>query len=379
MAIHPQATLEQEMGLIKAARKREVTIKDAWDSYKDYTEISSTNSRKLAFTAGVICWVFRSPDNTFPEEILFAIIFIVGFFIADLLQYIAASIILFFWTRNQERNKHVNDIPIEDVEISLSPTLDVFPRSLFYIKIALLFMAYIYIMRHVLGIHYSGSCIAFFLAAPTNFLSLLPKFALWLVGTALSIVIALWYERRGDPRLSLSIGTPKTNDEKEWRFLIVSVKNAAKSNYPLVDPKTAYACHGYIEFFSCDGVRLSENSQPMPIRWEANPEPLKPEVDNGHRIMLPDRCFLRSNKYINIPPGEIENINVVVKFGNTPKIYGWTDESYFFSEMKHTKYEFSHEEFLVRISISAANSSTAKETFRIKNYRNYRCVELSEC
>ncbi len=76
---------------------------ELWEQYNNYSEILSTNSRKLAFAAAAICWFFKSPEVVFPEYILAALFFIVGFFIADILQYLSAASVLRYWIRNQEK------------------------------------------------------------------------------------------------------------------------------------------------------------------------------------------------------------------------------------------------------------------------------------
>lgn len=95
---------------------------------------------------------------------------------------------------------------------------------------------------------------------------------------------------------------------------------------PLVPQRTAHGCHGRIRFLTMDGQQLTP---PMVIRWAGNPEPLKAELaPNGQLVNVPDAQLTRISGYMDIPPNEIENIDVCMRIAGDPTAYGWTAESY---------------------------------------------------
>lgn len=85
---------------------------DLWKQHEDYTAQTSAVARQLAFGAAAISWLFKYSTKTvsfenqlFPLSILYAICFVVAFFIADLCQYFFAALLIRFWTRRQEKIK----------------------------------------------------------------------------------------------------------------------------------------------------------------------------------------------------------------------------------------------------------------------------------
>jgi hypothetical protein len=84
-----------------------------WKSYDDYTRLFSGNSRKLGFAAGAIAWIFREPAGDFPTSVEWAWVFIIGFFLADVLQYFVAAIILRQWMLTQEGKRLAAGQPVK--------------------------------------------------------------------------------------------------------------------------------------------------------------------------------------------------------------------------------------------------------------------------
>src|SRR5436853_6308817 len=62
-------------------------LSDLWKNQEIYSRDLTEHSRKLAFAVAAICWFFRTPQITFPPAILWALVFLVGFFILDVLHY----------------------------------------------------------------------------------------------------------------------------------------------------------------------------------------------------------------------------------------------------------------------------------------------------
>lgn len=75
---------------------------ELWSQYRSYTEEFSKFSRQLGFAAAAICWFFKSDTVTFPTLILLALIFLMLFFMVDVLQYFVSAHRLRSWTRAEE-------------------------------------------------------------------------------------------------------------------------------------------------------------------------------------------------------------------------------------------------------------------------------------
>src|SRR2546423_1406054 len=75
-----------------SSRPNAMKIDDLWQQQQQYPRDVTEHSRKLAFAVAAICWFFKSPDTTFPPAILGALIFLVGFFVADVTHYFWAAV-----------------------------------------------------------------------------------------------------------------------------------------------------------------------------------------------------------------------------------------------------------------------------------------------
>jgi len=79
-----------------------MTNKEVWNQYKEYSQTTSEISRKFAFAGIAICWLFRDHNNDFPTLVMIAIIFLLIFFLFDLLQYLISTLLLKRWIRKEE-------------------------------------------------------------------------------------------------------------------------------------------------------------------------------------------------------------------------------------------------------------------------------------
>jgi hypothetical protein len=126
-------------------------IGEIWDRYKDYTEELSKNFRTLALAAAAICWFFKSPQITFPKNILFALIFIVAFFICDILHYGVGAVVTRLWVRRKEKELHEKKIQItRETEVEQPAWLDVGPLVFFLGKGFWLLLSYVEIGKELL-------------------------------------------------------------------------------------------------------------------------------------------------------------------------------------------------------------------------------------
>jgi len=86
---------------------------DLWKSYEFYTGELTKYSRQLAFAGAAICWFFKSPEITFPRSINVALIFIILFFVFDILQYFLSAHLIRWWTRKEEKRMWEKEETIE--------------------------------------------------------------------------------------------------------------------------------------------------------------------------------------------------------------------------------------------------------------------------
>lgn len=77
-------------------------ISEVWKTYEFYTEKLTEQGRKLAFAIAAICWFFKTPEITFPEYILYSLLFVVSFLLFDLLQYLIGALLNGVYARYQE-------------------------------------------------------------------------------------------------------------------------------------------------------------------------------------------------------------------------------------------------------------------------------------
>jgi hypothetical protein len=84
---------------------------ELWSQYSTYTSEFTKFSRQLAFAAVAICWFFKSHAITFPVTIVFALSFLVLFFISDILQFFISAHLLRWWVRKEEKIKWKSSNP----------------------------------------------------------------------------------------------------------------------------------------------------------------------------------------------------------------------------------------------------------------------------
>jgi len=118
-----------------------MTNKELWGQYKEYTADLTNNARKLAFAAGAIAWFFKDNDNIFPKSILFAIGFLVLFFICDISQFIFGALMIGWWTRKEEKKKYKETKSIEG-GYDKPAWLDYPCRTFWFLKIVFLLLTF---------------------------------------------------------------------------------------------------------------------------------------------------------------------------------------------------------------------------------------------
>lgn len=126
----------------------EVKNKDLWEAYRGYTEQTSQVARQLGLAAAGLLWALKGPAG-WAGGARVGLMFVVFFFIADLLQYIVAATIWRFWARQQETRIWKEHGTLE-AEYEVPWWLDKPAFTLWCLKLLLLLVAYSVLAREVL-------------------------------------------------------------------------------------------------------------------------------------------------------------------------------------------------------------------------------------
>jgi len=199
-----------------------------------------------------------------------------------------------------------------------------------------------------------------------------------IVSAFLSAVFALWYQGRNGPRFTIAVGI--TTDDyrgipprsRHVRFTHITVVNSPR-HYKLVPRRTAYACHGWVDFLNMEGRQVVPR---MPIRWNGAPEPLKPVLTDGDLALLYDPSLLRSGGYIDIPPDRSATISPALRLEKPNAAFGWTTESYAHG-WEHPTYALSFGQYRVRVTVQTEDHSVTEE-FLLTNPEDFDGFTLAE-
>ena len=117
---------------------------EAWGNYKDYTRDVTEFSRKLAFAGIAIVWVLKPEDGSFTNLSLLALAFVVMYFLGDVAQYLTGAIRWYIWINSEEEKNIENTGGIEG-DYSPPVSLDTPVFYLFWVKVALLIIGFIFL------------------------------------------------------------------------------------------------------------------------------------------------------------------------------------------------------------------------------------------
>lgn len=117
---------------------------ELWLSYQGYTRDLTEHARKLGFAGAAICWFFKSPEVTFPLMIYWALIFFVGFFVADIFQSLSGALVTRWFTQKKEFELLQKTQSI-DGEVDRPRWLDWPAFALFLIKSVFLVVGFLFI------------------------------------------------------------------------------------------------------------------------------------------------------------------------------------------------------------------------------------------
>lgn len=201
-------------------------------------------------------------------------------------------------------------------------------------------------------------------------------FVMAIIGAFLSAIFALWYQGRNGPRFIISVGTTsddyRGNSRRHVRFTRITVINSPR-HYKLVPRRTAYACHGYVDFLNMEGRQIVPR---MPIRWDGAPEPLKRVPSDGGSGILYDPTLLRFGGYIDIAPDRSATSSPALRLEKPNAAFGWTTESYAY-EWEHPAYAIPFGQYRIRLTVQTENHSIPKE-FLLTNPKEFDGFDLTE-
>ena len=120
-------------------------LSELWKNQQFYGRDLTEHSRKLAFAAALICWFFKSEKITFPPAVFWSLIFLVGFFIFDVLHYFWGAVrYRRFIYREEERlyKLGATTLRVEDPEVNVTRRLDKPMYVMFCLKSVLLLLSF---------------------------------------------------------------------------------------------------------------------------------------------------------------------------------------------------------------------------------------------
>lgn len=119
-----------------------MTNAEAWKPYGEFTKAASDNSRKLALSGVALAWSLKAHDFVFPSGATIGLIFLVVFFLCDLLQYYLGALLNRRWVRSRETELFNSTASIEG-DYQRPTSVDVPATVLFHLKIVSLAVAFV--------------------------------------------------------------------------------------------------------------------------------------------------------------------------------------------------------------------------------------------
>jgi hypothetical protein len=182
--------------------------------------------------------------------------------------------------------------------------------------------------------------------------------------------IAVEYLRR--PKLSLAIedpplDAPSPDGKTMRRNLRLSLRNE-----PLpygagwMQRAAAIQCRGEITFHHLDGQ--NKFGRTMPVRWVRSPEPIANQIiDPKGQVQFYIRDFARAatEPRVDVPTGEEELLDIVVRFDHEPDCYGWNNDSYAYN-WRNPNWKLEKGRYLVKVVITSSGQNCVG-LFRLVN------------
>ena len=123
---------------------------EVWDQYKAYTRDITEVSRKLGFAGAAICWILKTPQGAFSHSVLWSLIFLVAFFISDVLQSFTGALLLRYWIRTEEIKIWQSNNTL-DGEYLKPVWLDYPSFTFFIMKVLFLLLGFVFLAMEILS------------------------------------------------------------------------------------------------------------------------------------------------------------------------------------------------------------------------------------
>jgi hypothetical protein len=145
---------EKETGLERYEHDRTkistVKIAELRDTYYEATDKVSELVRQLSFAGIAVVWILRTGEHAggvkYSSELLRPLVFFVGTLSCDLLQYLYKSVVYGLLNRYYWRRHHDNK-----ADVRVSPKWNWLTLVLFWLKVALVIIAYGYLLNFMWG------------------------------------------------------------------------------------------------------------------------------------------------------------------------------------------------------------------------------------
>ncbi len=196
----------------------------------------------------------------------------------------------------------------------------------------------------------------------------IPGFLINLIAGIVGIVIVLWIERQRRPKLSISVDSPGTIDERDplkrrvTTFLHANVTNNKIPRWIswAYDGDPALSCEAWVSFFHLDGQPVF--SKDMVARWAESPEPqlITFDIEGGKAAKI-----VGYQNTIDIPACDSTQVDLVSRIKGDENCYGWSNESYLYN-WKHPKWILGPQRYLAVVRVKTGGRQF-KEAFLIIN------------
>ena len=112
----------------------------------------------------------------------------------------------------------------------------------------------------------------------------------------------------------------------------------------------------------------------MPLRWSNNPQPIKPDVDQGKIVSLVDESLIRASRFIDISADENEEFDICFREPTEKITIGWNSDSYRVAGGKIPDRILPLGDYIVRVTIKHNDGSAQSEIIlhnpdNISNYK----------
>lgn len=200
----------------------------------------------------------------------------------------------------------------------------------------------------------------------------------FMLGVVSSLVVVVFVESQRKPRLKLIIDEPSDQRYNEglpaqvMRCLRVIVANETLPRLLRwwMKREAAIDCLGTVEFLRLDHTEVF--GKPMPGRWSGSPEcvPLTGVLHQAGGlpplpIQLWDNARLSIISKMNIPAGEKEQLDLVVRCDEDEDAFGFNNESYQ-HRWRNPNWRLPKGRYLIRVTIRSSGQ-VERGTFLLNN------------